>query len=245
MCRHYWITRAEGPVVKVGEKTYSNAKYVEMLTQETGGIALLALAKNPTATTVKILGCEPPSSWVDFRANTPDIAGIISRLEKVDLHVYEGEGRLRMQRGEISDNVRALAKYAGVNVTGRGIVDAGVPTNTDVLLEQLVAGIMIVIEKTTTASIRAKKTTLAPKRMQDFMRIVQVIEDPSLRFIDCLLVNAYVEPSPLLTMRYFIACTAFGREVVDVWLRDIFHQAFSLSIASIISASDILGVEEF
>lgn len=211
-----WVTPSDGVIEKIDDTHYSNSNFVSMIHSDTSSLGYMMSSQFPTPTSITLRGDIPPS-WVQWHIPTmsdDDIAdSVIQRLSSMnDIPEIPGNERLWIPKKKQSQRIRHIAPMAFFSVTSRGIISQGIPPSVIDALASIVAGVYMIVERATIASIKSKqKTTVSPSRKTKITTAYDIISSRH-HVATSSLISVYAEPSTTTAMRLFYVSCVLGVE---------------------------------
>lgn len=237
MSRKFWITPGEGVVEEKSDGSYSNELFVSSARKSTSAMSNLILSRFPTETVVK-LGDGIPDSWVPIEKVDISPKKVDSLIDGLPDEMDTLE-RLSTSRRVLSDRIRQVCSHAGLSVTPRGIKDCGMSRDIHIALSELVYCAYLTVERYTTSSLNGDEKKIVKDKREKMERILDIVSSRK-DILESIMVNAYVEPSPIIVNRLFSLGAIYGVENVNTVVNDVYYRQCRNQVKSIEGLEDFL-----
>lgn len=234
-----WITKGEGLLKKVGDRTYSNEDYVNTIEDDNSVIGHYMKSQFPAPVTIKTLNDDVPSSWTVWKSTKIDVDNVINSLDLPP--EIPCDERLWISKAGYSKRVRHLMKEAHFTVSPRGIKDIGTPSTIDETLSTIIYSLYYLMEKSTTAFIKNKSKKSVSQSKQASIECSYDIVSNHLDITTIILGSMYVEPSPTLVKRIYLLKAVLGTYATDAIINDIYNKRCGQQIEEIKKLYDFLA----
>ena len=211
-----WATPGDG-IIRPTEKPnqYTNESFVSLVHEDNTALGYMMSSRFPTPTTITLMS-GIPSSWVRYNTLSSDEELIESSinflLPSTSIGEIDGSERLWVPKRKQSQRLRHIAPFAHMKVSPQGIQSKGTPESIIKLLSSVVAGVYMIVEKSTVSSITKKLNFSISTSRKTKMNTAYDIVSRRNRVAESCLIASYAEPSTTTALRLFYLYEVLGVE---------------------------------